>query len=221
MVLNLSFFLNPRSLNATIQPKCNTTQHTLRMNLNIPNLLTIFRIVAIPLIVVVYFSGWQYLNWYCWVLFCLAGLSDALDGYLARKWNQTSKLGAFLDPVADKLLVATMLLLVATNAQVQQAMHSEFWFTVTVIVIIGREITVSALREWMAELGKRANVAVSVVGKYKTGIQMVAIACLIFEQSLFGLPILFLGEILLYIAGVLTVWSMSIYLSAAYRAVRS
>ncbi len=189
------------------------------MQLTIPNLLTIFRIIAIPLIVVIYFSGLKYLNWYCWALFSLAGLSDALDGYLARKWNQTSKLGAFLDPVADKLLVAIMLLLVATNAQVQQAVYSEFWFTVTVMVIIGREITVSALREWMAELGKRANVAVSVVGKYKTGIQMVAIACLLFEHSLFGLPILLLGEILLYIAGVLTVWSMSIYLNAAYRAV--
>jgi len=153
------------------------------MSLNIPNLLTLFRIIAIPLIVIVYFSNVKYLNWYCWGLFALAGVSDALDGYLARKWNQTSQLGAFLDPVADKLLVAIMLLLVATNTDVKQAMHSEFWFTVTVMVIIGREITVSALREWMAELGKRANVAVSVVGKYKTGIQMVAIACLIFEQS--------------------------------------
>lgn len=191
------------------------------MNLNIPNLLTFFRIAAIPLIVVIYFSDLQYLNWYCWLLFALAGISDALDGYLARKWNQTSKLGAFLDPVADKLLVAVMLILVATNSEVRELMHSEFWFTVTVIVIISREITVSALREWMAELGKRTNVAVSVVGKYKTGIQMIAIACLIFQHSLFGLPILFLGEVLLYIAGVLTVWSMSIYLSAAYRAVSS
>jgi len=191
----------------------------LRVNLNIPNLLTLFRIVAIPLIVVVYFSNLKYAHWYCWGLFTLAGISDALDGYLARKWNQTSKLGAFLDPVADKLLVGIMLLLVSTNTVVKEAMHSEFWFVVTVMVIIGREITVSALREWMAELGKRANVAVSVVGKYKTGIQMVAIACLLFEKNFLGLPILFLGEILLYIAGVLTVWSMSIYLAAAYRAV--
>ncbi len=191
------------------------------MNLNIPNLLTLFRIIAIPLIVIVYFSGVEYQNWYCWMLFALAGLSDALDGYLARKWNQTSKLGAFLDPVADKLLVAIMLILVATNTELKQAMYSEFWFTVTVMIIIGREITVSALREWMAELGKRANVAVSTVGKYKTGIQMVAIGCLLFEQPLFGIPFLPLGEILLYIAGVLTVWSMSIYLNAAYRAVSS
>lgn len=189
------------------------------MNLNIPNLLTLFRIIVIPIIVVIYFSEIMYVNWICVVLFSLAGISDALDGYLARKWNQTSKLGAFLDPVADKLLVAIMLLLVATNTEIKQAMHSEFWFAVTVMVIIGREITVSALREWMAELGKRANVAVSVVGKYKTGIQMVAIGCLLFGKHFLGIPILLLGEILLYIAGVLTVWSMSIYLSAAYKAV--
>jgi len=180
-----------------------------------------FRIIAIPLIVVIYFTNLEYVNWYCWGLFALAGLSDALDGYLARKWNQTSKLGAFLDPVADKLLVAVMLMLVATNVEVLSVLQSKFWFIITVMVIIGREITVSALREWMAELGKRANVAVSVVGKYKTGIQMVAIGCFLFEQPLFGIPFLFLGEILLYIAGVLTVWSMSIYLNAAYRAVQS
>ncbi len=191
------------------------------MNLNIPNLLTLFRIAAIPLIVLVYFSNIPYLNWVCVILFSLAGISDALDGYLARKWNQTSNLGAFLDPVADKLLVAIMLILVATNSEIKEAMHSQFWFVVTVIVIIGREITVSALREWMAELGKRANVAVSVVGKYKTGIQMVAIGCLLYAKDFIGLPVLFIGEILLYIAGVLTVWSMSIYLSAAYKAVRS
>ncbi len=177
--------------------------------------------MAVPLIVLFYFSDLEYVNWICWGLFALAGLSDALDGYLARKWNQTSKLGAFLDPVADKLLVAIMLILVGTNPEIQQQMHSEFWFVVTIIVIIGREITVSALREWMAELGKRANVAVSNVGKFKTGIQMVAIGCLLFADTLFGIPFLPLGEILLYIAGILTVWSMTIYLLAAYRAVKS
>ena len=169
----------------------------------------------------VYFSGWTYSNWYCSALFAMAGISDALDGYLARRWNQTSKLGAFLDPVADKLLVATMLILVMSNAQLKQALWSEFLFSVTVIIIISREITVSALREWMAELGKRANVAVSQVGKYKTGIQMSAIGGLLFVQPIFGLPTLFLAEILLYAAGVLTIWSMSIYLIAAYKAVKS
>jgi CDP-diacylglycerol--glycerol-3-phosphate 3-phosphatidyltransferase len=188
--------------------------------INIPNCLTFFRILAIPMIIGVYFSGWLYANWYCAVLFALAGISDALDGYLARRWNQTSKLGEFLDPVADKLLVSTMLLLVMSNFELQQALWSKFLFSITVIIIISREITVSALREWMAELGKRANVAVSQVGKYKTGIQMSAIGGLIFAQPLFGLPILFMAEMLLYAAGVLTIWSMSIYLRAAYNAVK-
>ena len=190
--------------------------------INIPNCLTFFRILAIPLIVIVYFSGLKYGNWYCSLLFALAGISDALDGYLARKWDQTSKLGAFLDPVADKLLVSTMLILVMSNVELQQALWSKFLFTVTVIIIISREITVSALREWMAELGKRANVAVSQVGKYKTGIQMAAIGGLLFVEPLpiIGLPTLLLAEMLLYAAGVLTIWSMSIYLMAAYNAVK-
>lgn len=188
--------------------------------INIPNCLTFFRILAIPLIVAVYYSGWQYTNWYCTILFSLAGISDALDGYLARKWNQTSKLGAFLDPVADKLLVSTMLLLVLANTEIKQNLWSPFLFVIMVMVIIGREITVSALREWMAELGKRSNVAVSVVGKYKTGIQMGAIGGLLFAKPLLGLPILFLAEIMLYVAGVLTIWSMCIYLLASYNAVK-
>lgn len=191
------------------------------MRLTIPNGLTLFRIVAIPLIVIVYYSGVKYGNWYCTILFTLAGISDALDGYLARRWNQTSKLGAFLDPVADKLLVSTMLLIVVSNIGLLTALWSQFLFTITVVVIISREITVSALREWMAELGKRSNVAVSVVGKYKTGIQMGAIGCLLFKSDFIGLPILLIGELMLYVAGVLTIWSMIIYLRAAYNAVKS
>jgi len=190
------------------------------MRLNIPNCLTFFRILAIPLIVVMYYSGIKYSNWYCAIIFSLAGISDALDGYLARRWNQTSKLGAFLDPVADKLLVATMLLLVVSNMSLRVGLWSPFWFTIVVMVIIGREITVSALREWMAELGKRANVAVSNVGKFKTGMQMTAIGCLLFKFPLFGIPVLRIGELLLYVAGVLTIWSMTMYLSAAYTAVK-
>jgi len=191
-----------------------------RMSLSIPNTLTLFRITAIPLIVVIYFSGIKYGNWYCTLLFILAGISDALDGYLARKWNQTSKLGAFLDPVADKLLVATMLILVLTNLELRAQLLSDFWFVVMIIIIIGREITVSALREWMAELGKRANVAVSNVGKFKTGMQMGAIGCLLFAKPFLGLPVLAIGEVLLYIAGILTIWSMTLYLLAAYNAVK-
>lgn len=190
------------------------------MSLTIPNCLTLFRIIAIPLIAIIYFADIRFGNWYCTIIFTLAGISDALDGYLARKWNQTSKLGAFLDPVADKLLVSTMLLLVVSNVDLHRGLLSELLFIITVIIIISREITVSALREWMAELGKRANVAVSVVGKYKTGIQMGAIGCLLFEHDFIGLPILLIGELMLYAAGVLTIWSMSIYLRAAYKAVQ-
>ena len=189
------------------------------MSLSIPNSLTIFRIVAIPLIAIVYFTDIPYKSWTCVILFTLAGISDALDGYLARKWNQTSKLGAFLDPVADKLLVCIMLIIVAINVELRADVWSEFAFLFTIIVIISREITISALREWMAELGKRSNVAVSNVGKFKTGMQMGAIGCLLYGKSFIGLPIVLIGEILLYIAGVLTLWSMAIYLLAAYKAV--
>ncbi len=191
------------------------------MQLTIPNCLTFFRIAAIPLIVLAYYSGWKYDYWLAGILFALAGISDGLDGYLARKWNQTSKIGAFLDPVADKLLVAIMLILVATDKTLLDSLLWESAFSITVMVIIGREITVSALREWMAELGQRANVAVSNVGKFKTGIQMTSIGCLLFQHDLLFLPTLLIGELLLYIAGVLTIWSMTIYLNAAYRAVKA
>lgn len=188
------------------------------MRFNIPNCLTIFRIVAVPLIVVIHLADIEYANWYNALIFTFAGISDALDGYLARRWNQASKLGAFLDPVADKLLVASMLVLIATDLEVRAQIWVEWFFIITIIVIIAREITVSALREWMAELGKRANVAVSTVGKYKTGFQMTAIGAFLFKEDFLGLPTLHIGEILLYLAGILTIWSMSIYLSAAYRA---
>ena len=191
------------------------------MNLTIPNALTLFRILAITLIVMVYFGDIQYKNWICVVLFTMAGISDALDGYLARKWNQTSKLGAFLDPVADKLLVCIMLVIIATNIELRARVYFEYLFLVTIIVIISREIIVSALREWMAELGKRSNVAVSNVGKDKTGMQMGAIGCLLFGESFIGLPVVSIGELMLYVAGVLTIWSMTIYLLAAYRAVNT
>lgn len=186
----------------------------------IPNCLTFFRVLVIPVIVAIQLSELQYANWYNMILFTLAGISDALDGYLARLWKQESRLGAFLDPVADKLLVATMLILIATDPVVRANIWFGWFFTLVVVIIIGREIMVSALREWMAGLGKRANVAVSLVGKYKTGIQMTAIGMLLFKQSLFGIPFLHIGELLLYVAGILTIWSMSIYLSAAYKAVR-
>lgn len=191
------------------------------MTLNIPNCLTLFRIIVIPIIVIVYLCDVKYGNWINTILFTLAGISDALDGYLARKWNQMTKLGAFLDPVADKLLVVAMLILIVTNLEIIQQVMVPWFFIVTVLIIISREMTVSALREWMAELGKRSNVAVSWVGKYKTGIQMTAIGFLLFQYSVLGIPVLLIGELLLYAAGVLTVWSMCIYLSAAYKTIES
>lgn len=186
------------------------------MQFTIPNCLTFFRIIAIPLIVLAYHCGWKYDYWLAGILFALAGVSDALDGYLARKWNQTSKIGAFLDPVADKLLVSIMLVLVASDKSLLDSLLFETAFSVTVMIIIAREITVSALREWMAELGRRSNVAVSTIGKVKTGIQMTSIGCLLFQNPLLGLPTLLIGELLLYIAAVLTIWSMTIYLKVAY-----
>jgi len=165
------------------------------MSLTIPNALTLFRIIAIPVIVAIYFTDIQYKSWICVILFSLAGISDALDGY------------------------CIMLIIIATNFELRSSLWSGYASLVTIIVIISREITVSALREWMAELGKRSNVAVSNVGKFKTGMQMGAIGCLLFGKSFIGLPVVLIGEILLYIAGVLTVWSMTIYLIAAYKAV--
>ena len=175
----------------------------------------------VPLIALVYLIGIPYGNWVVTGLFILAGVTDALDGYLARKWDQMTKLGAFLDPVADKLLVVMMLVLIVSNVEVLRQVKLPWFFIITVLIIVAREIIVSALREWMAELGKRSNVAVSWVGKYKTGIQMTAIGFLLFEQSVLGLPVLLVGELLLYVAGVLTVWSMCIYLIAAYKTVEN
>jgi CDP-diacylglycerol--glycerol-3-phosphate 3-phosphatidyltransferase/cardiolipin synthase len=143
------------------------------------------------------------------IIFSLAGITDALDGYLARKLNQTSSLGAFLDPVADKLMVAVALVLL-----VQQ--DPNLLLALAAAIIIGREITVSALREWMAEIGARSKVAVSVLGKIKTITQLLAIGFLIFKNSVFGLPVYQIGLVLLYIASFLTIISMFQYLLAAW-----
>jgi len=189
------------------------------MLFSIPNLLTYFRIAVIPVIAALYLLNVQNAHLYNAGLFALAAISDGLDGYLARKWNQTSQLGAFLDPVADKLLVATILVLVASNNEVLDQLISPILFVSSVLIIIGREITVSALREWMAELGKRTDVAVSNIGKIKTSFQMGALGFFLFQHSVWGIPVLQIAELLLYVAGVLTVWSMCIYLKAAAKAV--
>ncbi len=182
------------------------------MALNLPNLLTWGRILLIPLLLIVYYLPEHWLadhgrNVIGAGIFALAAVTDWLDGYLARSLKQTSAFGAFLDPVADKLMVATALLLLVALDNVPAFIAA---------IIIGREIAISALREWMAELGRRTHVAVSVIGKFKTAAQMVAIILLLFRAPVFGIPVLPIGYVLLYLAAVLTLWSMVMYLKAAW-----
>ena len=176
---------------------------------SIPNLLTFSRIIMIPVLVGMFYLPAPWNHQVAALVFMVAAFTDWLDGYLARRMGLTSPLGAFLDPVADKLMVTTALvLLVADNPSP--------WMAISAAVIIGREITISALREWMAELGARAKVAVSWVGKFKTAAQMGAITLLIYRHDLFGLPTYRIGELLLYVAVALTLWSMTVYLRAAW-----
>ncbi|MFW2439505.1 MAG: CDP-diacylglycerol--glycerol-3-phosphate 3-phosphatidyltransferase [Arenicellales bacterium] len=184
--------------------------------LNIPNLLTLLRILLIPFFFVVYVFDASWSNQVATVIFVVAAITDWLDGYLARRLNQYTAFGAFLDPVADKLIVATALVLLATDEKVLNLVISIPVFAAAVAIIIGREIVISALREWMAELGKRASVAVSYIGKVKTALQMTAISLLIYQDPLFGLPIFKLGEILLFVAAALTLYSMVVYLKCAW-----
>ncbi|MBK1653118.1 CDP-diacylglycerol--glycerol-3-phosphate 3-phosphatidyltransferase [Allochromatium vinosum] len=176
---------------------------------NLPNILTLLRIVLIPVFVVVFYLDSVWAPYAAAAVFGAAALTDWLDGYLARKWNQTSPLGAFLDPVADKLMVAVALVVLL------QA-DPRILIALPVIVIIGREITVSALREWMAEIGARAAVAVSALGKIKTTAQMISIVILILRDSVFGPWTYGLGVVLLYVAALLTLWSMVLYLLSAW-----
>ncbi len=176
---------------------------------SLPNLLTLARILLIPVFVLVFYLPVSWSAPAATAIFIAAAVTDWLDGYLARRMHLTSPLGAFLDPVADKLMVATALVVV-----LQQ--DPQLWLALPVMVIIGREITISALREWMAELGQRAQVAVSEIGKFKTAAQMTAIALLIYREDLWGLPVYLVGEVLLYVAVILTLWSMAIYLRAAW-----
>lgn len=176
---------------------------------NTPNLLTLLRILLIPIFVGAFYWPAAWASLLSAIIFSVAALTDLLDGYLARRWGQTSALGAFLDPVADKLMVAVALVLLV-QADPTPAL------AIAAAVIIGREITVSALREWMAEIGARARVAVSLVGKFKTTIQMVAIVLLILREPVYEVPVYPLGIVLLYLAATLTLWSMMVYLRAAW-----
>jgi CDP-diacylglycerol--glycerol-3-phosphate 3-phosphatidyltransferase len=186
------------------------------MLLNAPNLVTYLRIFLIPAFVIAYYLPYRDAHALAMWLFVLAALTDWLDGYLARKLDQLSAFGAFLDPVADKLMVAAALLLLVADPNVRAQVLDARVFTVVVLVIIGREITVSALREWMAEVGKRKSVAVSIMGKLKTVSQMIAIPFLLYGKPLMKVNLFVLGEALLYLAAGLTLWSMSMYLRAAW-----
>lgn len=176
---------------------------------NIPNLLTLLRILLIPVFVVLFYLPWQYAAEACAIVFALAAVTDWFDGYLARRLKQVSALGAFLDPVADKLMVAAALILLVQQYPIPG-------LAIPVLVIIGREITISALREWMAEVGARAQIAVSAIGKVKTAFQMTAIFLMIYRSDLYGLPLYTIGFVLLYVAVILTLWSMFMYLRAAW-----
>lgn len=180
---------------------------------NIPTNLTLLRIALIPLLTVVFYLPWQYANVACTLIFIFAGITDWLDGYLARKLNMETPFGAFLDPVADKLMVAIVLVLIIQ----QQATPP---LAIAAAVIIGREITIASLREWMAEIGQRAKVKVSQLGKWKTTAQMTAITMLLYREDIVGLPINQMGYWLLYIAAVLTLWSMINYLCAAVAVIK-
>ena len=180
----------------------------MRTLLNLPNILTFARIAAIPVFVVVFYLPMPWTNEAATVLFTIAAVTDWVDGYLARKWKQTSAFGAFLDPVADKLMVAVVLVLLVQR-------EATPWLAIPAAVIIGREIAVSALREWMAELGERAQVAVSVVGKFKTTAQMIALILLVYRDDIWIFPTEIVGYVMLYIAAGLTLWSMILYLQAA------
>lgn len=175
---------------------------------SLPNLLTLMRMVLIPIFVGVFYLPFSWAHGAAAVIFATASFTDWLDGYLARKLKQMSPFGAFLDPVADKLLVATSLLLLVGAKDLN-------YITLPAIIIVGREIVISALREWMAEIGRRASVTVSYVGKVKTALQMIALILLLAfypSTSYWGM----LGFILLYIAAILTIWSMVIYITIAW-----
>lgn len=175
----------------------------------LPNILTLVRIGLIPIFVVAFYLpfGWSHVA--SAFIFALAAVTDWLDGYLARRLGQVSKLGEFLDPVADKLMVAVALVLLVQT-------HPTPLFAVPAAIIVGREIAISALREWMAELGKRTSVAVSIIGKFKTLGQMLALLLLLYREPLGAFPTTAVGFVLLYIAAGATLWSMAVYLRAAW-----
>jgi CDP-diacylglycerol--glycerol-3-phosphate 3-phosphatidyltransferase len=180
---------------------------------NVPNTLTWIRIAAIPLIVVFFYAPYTWADPAAGLLFAAAGITDSLDGYFARRLGQTSRLGAFLDPVADKLIVAVVLVLLVSK-------DPRALIVLTAAVTIGREIAVSALREWMAEIGQRRKVAVSQLGKYKTTLQIIGLSMMLYRRDLFGMPTYLVGVVFTVVAAVLTLYSMVTYLRVAWPELR-
>ncbi len=176
---------------------------------SIPNHFTVARILLIPCLIVAFYLPTKYAGSITATIFCIAGITDWLDGYLARKLNQTSRFGAFLDPVADKLIVAVALVLLVGE-------YGSVLITLPAAIIVCREIAISALREWMAEMGQRTSVSVNLIGKLKTVIQMVAIIVLLTQPANWSLPGVKVGIILMYVAVFLTLWSMFTYLRLAW-----
>ena len=186
------------------------------MPVNVPIILTWFRIAMIPMVVGLFYlpDNWMSVptrDTLAAFAFIFAAATDWFDGWLARRWNQTSAFGAFLDPVADKLMVCAALLVLLDLGRVD---------IFVALVIIGREITISALREWMAQIGASASVAVHRLGKFKTAAQMIAIPCLLYDRVAYGISMQIVGQVLIVIAAVLTVWSMCYYLRRAWPAIR-
>ncbi|GAB3318202.1 CDP-diacylglycerol--glycerol-3-phosphate 3-phosphatidyltransferase [Luteimonas notoginsengisoli] len=193
------------------------------MKLTIPTWLTLLRILMIPVLVLVFYLPYKWTNFAATAVFALAAITDWLDGWIARRYHQYSAFGAFLDPVADKLMVAVALFLIVQG-------HPTAWMALWAAVIVGREIAVSALREWMAELGQRARVKVAAIGKIKTVAQMLALLCLLYSVSpdrvqrheLFLRDLVFhVGDWLLAVAALLTLWSGLAYLRAAWPVLRA
>jgi CDP-diacylglycerol---glycerol-3-phosphate 3-phosphatidyltransferase len=184
-----------------------------KSHFNLPNTLTWLRILMIPGVMILFYLPFWWAHPAAGVGFALAGITDTLDGYFARKLGLTSRLGAFLDPVADKLIVAAALVLIVSD--------DARWFVVIMaIVILGREIAVSALREWMAEIGARGRIKVSQLAKYKTIMQITGLSMMLFHHPLFGIAIYKLGVVLTAVAAVLTLWSMVLYLRLAWPELR-
>ena len=183
------------------------------MNITLPTIVTLARIGLIPLFVLVFYLPFAWTNVAAAAIFFVICVSDWVDGYLARSMQQESRFGAFLDPVADKLSIVVVIIAVVSA-------HPSIVIALPAMIIVAREITISALREWMAELGSRATVQVSSIGKAKTFSQMWALGFMIYHDSLFDIPIFTLGLVIFYIAAILTIVSMTIYLRAAWPVIR-